>query len=265
MDGFMDLSEKKDFEEKGYIILRKFLPLEVFDDIKKEINSIGKFIVGEEFNFYQESLITPKMQSQLYDRLHYLPGLSRLSGNLKLLDACRSLGIEIPILMGCCNMRYDRPNDHKHLFDWHQDSVYLLGSSNAVTIWIPFGPVSEYYGSIQVIEGSHLQGIRPFKKISNKTINSQIQFLQRDLAIDEVVTEKPTTVEAEAGDVVIFKQMLLHRSLPNCSNVVRWTAQVRVSDLASPGFLEAGCPTGDKANIFFQSYEGFKYPMGDLK
>lgn len=263
----MDLSQKTFFEEKGYIVLRQFLPLEVFDEIKSEIKHIGKFIIGEDFNFdsYQESLISPEMQSQLYDRLHYLPSLSRLSGNLKLLEACRSLGIEIPILMGCCNMRYDRPNDHKHLFDWHQDSIYLLGSCNAVTIWIPFGPVNEYYGSIQLIEESHLEGIRPFKKISDKTIDSRKQFLQRDLAIDEVVTQTPITVEAQAGDIVIFKQMLLHRSLPNCSNNVRWTAQVRISDLAFPGFLKDGCPTGDKSNIFFQNYEGFKYPMSDLK
>ena len=263
----MGFSQKKSFEDKGYIILRKFLPLEVFDEIKAEIKDVGKFIIGEDFDFdsYQDSLISPKMQSQLYDRLHYLPGLSRLSGHLKLLDACRSLGIEIPMLMGCCNMRYDRPNDHKHLFDWHQDSVYLLGSSNSVTIWIPFGPVNEYYGSIQVIEGSHVHGIRPFKKISNKVISSQVQFLQRDLAIDEIITDSPTTIEATVGDVVIFKQMLLHRSLPNHSNNVRWTAQVRVSDLAFPGFLEDGCPTGDKTNIFFHNYEGYKYPMSNLK
>lgn len=235
----------------------------MINDIKTEITQVGKFIVGDGFTFdqYLPDLVTPLKQSQLYDRLHYLPCLSRLSGNEILLEACRQLGIELPVLMGCCNMRYDRPHDERHLFDWHQDTIYLLGSVNAVTLWIPFGPVDAYHGTVQLIPGSHHAGIHPFKKISDKPVEEQRQFLQRDLSIDKKVMEEPITVTAELGDVLIFKQMALHRSLPNQSDQVRWTAQVRISDLNAPGFLEAGCPTGDKQNIFYQSYPGFIHPL----
>lgn len=259
----MDAAQKAFFDENGYIILRQFFDVSLFNEIKLEINQIGKLIVGEKFDFetYQPDLITPQKQSQLYDRLHYLPCLSRLSGNLELLAACRELGLHLPVLMGCCNMRYDRPHDSRHLFDWHQDTLYLLGSANAVTAWIPFGRVDEEHGTIQVIAGSHKYGIYPYKKISDKKVEEQRQFLQRDLSIDMEIEQSPVTVKASCGDVVIFKQMLLHRSLPNVSNKVRWTAQIRISDLTYPGFLEAGCPTGDKKNIFYQNYPGFVHPL----
>ncbi|MDO8651586.1 MAG: phytanoyl-CoA dioxygenase family protein [Undibacterium sp.] len=259
----MELSEKEFFDENGYIILRKFFKPELFDEVKAEITQIGKFIVGDKFAFdsYHPELITPEKQSQLYDRLHYLPCLSRLSGNLDLLAACRELGLQLPVLMGCCNMRYDRPHDIRHLFDWHQDTLYLLGSVNAVTAWIPFSRVDDIHGTVQLIPGSHKAGILPYKKISDKPVEEQRQFLQRDLAIDTDITTAPVTVSADPGDVLIFKQMAVHRSMANLSDKARWTAQIRISDLTSSGFLEEGCPTGDKENIFFQKYPGFVHPL----
>jgi len=261
----VSIEDTQAFESDGFIVIKNFFPSAIVEDVKTEIDRVGKFIVGDRFEFdtYDPSLMTPAKQSKLYDRLHYLPSLGRLSGNLKLLDFCQSLGLQLPVLMGCCNMRYDRPNDSKHLFDWHQDSLYLLGSVNAVTAWIPFGQVDEHHGTIQVIPGSHKNGIFPYKKISDKPVMEHIQFLQRDLTIDGTVTGDAITILAGSGDLILFKQMLLHRSLPNFSEFVRWTAQVRISDLAYPGFLEAGCPTGDKKNIFFQEYPGFRHPLSN--
>ncbi|MBY0574028.1 MAG: phytanoyl-CoA dioxygenase family protein, partial [Undibacterium sp.] len=76
--------ERAVFERDGYIVLRNFLKNDTIADIKQEIERIGKFIIGEKFEFstYDEALISPQKQSALYDRLHYLPSLSRLSGNL---------------------------------------------------------------------------------------------------------------------------------------------------------------------------------------
>lgn len=259
----IDEKIRKQYDEEGFVVLKNALGIEVLDEIKEEVIQVGKFIVGEKFEFdiYNPDLVTPAKQSALYDRLHYLPSLTRLSGNKQLLQICRDLGIEIPILMGCDNMRYDRPHDSKHLFEWHQDTLYLLGSVNAVTIWIPFGPVDLHHGTIEVIPGSHKNGLYPFKKISDKTIEENRQFLQRDLSIDYEVTDEALAVTANYGDIVVFKQMLLHKSCPNYSNRVRWSAQVRITDFGAPEFLEQGCPTDDKKNIFYQNYPGFKHPL----
>ena len=152
--------------------------------------------------------MTPAQQSLLYDRLKYLPALSRLSASKSVLGFCKELGLGMPSLMGSSNMRLDKPGDDRHLFAWHQDTLYLLGSTNAVTI----GPARQrelIRGTIQVIPGSHKLGILPFKRISDKPILKNLPFLQRDLALDVDVSEEPHTMIATRGDVVVFKQMLL--------------------------------------------------------
>ena len=246
------------FEDAGFLILRNFWKQGELDELQRQLDALGQLIVGPEFSStdFSRYALTPETQSLLYDRLKYLPGLSRLSGSQAVHALCQQLGIEHPSLMGCCNMRLDKPHDEKHLFAWHQDSVYLLGSVNAVTLWVPLQDVDLSHGTIQVIPGSHRLGLCPFKKISDKVIAPYVPFLQRDIALDCEVTEPPVTIEAQRGDVVVFKQMLLHRSTPNLSNQVRWTAQLRMTDLGDLEHRRQRFPCGDRTNVFYVDYPG---------
>lgn len=246
------------FEQDGYIVLRDFWQGGEMQELHQQLNALGQSIVGDSFALDDASQysLTPATQSLLYDRLKYLPALSRMSGSPAIHAMCRALGMQHTGLMGCCNMRLDRPHDSRHLFAWHQDSVYLLGSFNAVTVWIPLQAVNATQGTIQVIPGSHHAGIAPFKRISDKVIAPYVPMLQRDLALDREVTETPVTIEAQPGDVVVFKQMLLHRSTPNLSQQVRWTVQLRITDLGDESYRSQHFPTGDRTNIFYVDYPG---------
>ena len=252
--------DRDSFEQLGYAIVRGFLGNGELDDLQAELEELGEHVVGRGFSPLISAgyEMTPAQQSLLYDRLKYLPALSRLSASKSVLGFCKELGLGMPSLMGSSNMRLDKPGDDRHLFAWHQDTLYLLGSTNAVTIWVPLGDVDLIRGTIQVIPGSHKLGILPFKRISDKPILKNLPFLQRDLVLDVDVSEEPHTMIATRGDVVVFKQMLLHRSTPNNSRKIRWTAQLRITDLAEPEFMRQHFPTGDKTNIFFVDYPGFK-------
>jgi len=153
-------------------------------------------------------------------------------------------------------MRLDKPHDDRHLFAWHQDSVYLFGSVNAITVWVPLQDVDLDHGTIQVIPGSHRSGLLPFKRISDKVIAPYVPMLQRDISLANSVTGEQVTIEAKRGDIVVFKQMLLHRSTANLRDQIRWTAQLRITDLSDPDYLRQRFPTGDKTNIFFVDYPG---------
>lgn len=61
--------------------------------------------------------MTPQRQSLLYDRLRYLPALSRMSGSEAVRELCIALGLGLPSLMGCCNRRLDKPGDARHRFE----------------------------------------------------------------------------------------------------------------------------------------------------
>lgn len=255
--------DRRRFEDEGYAVLRGFWGQGgELDELQAQLDALGRLIVGPQFSAtryadYRE-LLTAQSQSLLYDRLKYLPALSRMSGSEAVRELCLTLGLGLPSLMGCCNMRLDKPGDTQHLFEWHQDTVYLLGSTNALTLWVPLQDVDLQHGTIQVIPGSHKQGIYPFRKISDKLVAPYVPLLQRDISLDYAVTQAPQTIEARRGDLVVFKQMLLHRSTPNLSQQVRWTAQLRVTDLGEAEHRRQGYPTGDRSNIFHVDYPGFK-------
>ena len=246
------------FDDNGYVVLRNFWVGGELDALQAQLDELGRLVVGPEFSSVDQShcLVTSEQQSLLYDRLKYLPALSCMSGSAAIHGLCQKLGLRHPSLMGCCNMRLNKPHESKHLFAWHQDSVYLLGSVNAVTIWVPLHDVNLHRGTIQVIAGSHRRGLMPFKRISDKVVAPYVPMLQRDICLEEQVTGEPVTIEAQRGDVVVFKQMLLHRSTPILSDQIRWTAQLRITDLAEPDHFRQGFPTGDKTNIFYVDYPG---------
>jgi ectoine hydroxylase-related dioxygenase (phytanoyl-CoA dioxygenase family) len=246
------------FDDAGYLVLRDFWAAAELDDLESQLTLLGQRIVGPDFSVHaaERYRLTPETQSLLYDRMRYLPALARLSGSSAVQGACRDLGLAHPSLMGCCNMRLDPPRDARHLFAWHQDSVYLLGSVNAVTVWTPLQKVDAARGTIQVMPGSHRAGLYPFKRISKKVIEPHVPMLQRDLALDLEVQGQPVTIEAKRGDVVIFKQMLLHRSMPNLGDQLRWTVQLRITDLSDPEHRRQRFPTGDRTNIFYVDYPG---------
>lgn len=251
------------FERDGFAIVRGFWGAGgELDALQAQLDELGRLIVGPAFSstHYRDccELLTPDRQSLLYDRLRYLPALSRMSGSEAVRGLCIALGLGLPSLMGCCNMRLDKPGDSRHLFEWHQDTLYLLGSTNAVTLWIPLQDVDLAHGTIEVIPGSHTQGILPFRKVSDKKVAPGVPFLQRDLSLDIEVTQTPLAIEAERGDVVVFRQMLLHRSTPNHSDQIRWTAQLRVTDVAQADHRRQRCPSGDRSNIFHVDYPGFR-------
>ena len=251
------------FERDGYAIVRGFWGAGgELDALQAQLDELGKLIVGPAFSStrYRDccELLTPQRQSLLYDRLKYLPALSRMSGSEAVRGLCIALGLGLPSLMGCCNMRLDKPGDARHLFEWHQDTLYLLGSTNAVTLWIPLQDVDLAHGTIEVIPGSHAQGILPFRKVSDKAVAPGVPFLQRDLSLAIEVTQTPLAIEAKRGDVVVFRQMLLHRSTPNHSEQIRWTAQLRVTDVAEAEHRRQRCPSGDRSNIFHVDYPGFR-------
>lgn len=256
----MDLSQaqRERFEADGYAVLRGFWAGGEMDELQAELQALGELIVGPRFDVahFERYELPPDVQSLLYDRLKYLPALSRLSGSVRLQRLCRALGLGHPSLMGCCNMRLDKPGGERHLFDWHQDTLYLLGSTNAITAWLPLQKVNLLEGTIEVIAGSHRDGLAPFVRISDKPIAPHVPMLQRDLKLAGPVRGTPVAIEAERGDLVVFKQMLLHRSTPNRGRQVRWTAQLRVTDLAESAHRAQGYPCGDRRNIFYVDYPG---------
>lgn len=251
-------SMKADLERDGYLILKNFFSVERdLEPIQKAVERIGKFVLGD-FDFLNPASfqnVTTSQQSNFYRALRYLPELVKLASSEKILDIALDLGIKFPGIMHSYNIRMDKPSQDEFLFHWHQDITYLLGSLNSLTYWIPMVPVSKSLGTVELIPGSHLSGFYDFKYVSKKTLEPHTTMSPKDIELaEEPESDSSIFIEAQPGDLVVFYQLLLHRSAPNRSKQTRWTVQIRITDFEEPIFLENNYPLGDMTNIFYTQY-----------
>jgi phytanoyl-CoA hydroxylase len=137
------------------------------------------------------------------------------------------------------NARPKLPNQELTVVPWHQDSGYFGAESEhqaIITAWIPLVDTDVENGCMQVARGSH----GPL--MPHACEKGEGQFL-------EIVGRQPdpaTVVDApmRRGDVLFFGNLLWHRSLPNRSDHVRWSIDLRFYGESLPG--RAGGDEGPK-------------------
>lgn len=239
----------------GFAVLRDALSAEAREMIAGDIRSVAQAFFGGtpspfDLQAYQPGHPEhPERRGGFYNLLRYVASLSMLGGCPEMMQVSRMLGLATPVVMKASNIRMDLPHEDQFMFHWHQDITYLLGSLNSLTYWIPLTPVNRLNSTIEVIPGSHRSGIAPFRYLGPEAPQKNRVMSPQDIRLVEEPAGPGVFIEAEPGDVVVFSQLLLHRSTPNRSNMARWTVQVRHTDI-DPGFIAAGCPLGDRANIF---------------
>ncbi len=243
-------------QENGYEIIRGFYDYDRnLAPIFQEIDRLG-LSMDPGFAHDRPSTLDPDQQSRLYGALRYLPSLVRLAANESNLDLASRLGLEAPAVMHCFNVRLDAPAKEAFNFHWHQDLTYLLGSLNSLTYWIPLTRVDADHGTIEIVPGSHRSGLFPMRYTGNGSPTRTQVMSPKDVVLENEPGPDDETifVEANPGDLVVFSQLLLHRSSPNHSDQTRWTVQLRYADLMEQEFVDEGYPFGDRTNIFHTGY-----------
>ncbi len=253
----MIFSDKQanELETLGFTILPGYYSAAELNPIRNELEELGRYLFGSFSLDEPWQKRSEQQRSQFYRVTRYLASLAAMSAAPRNLALCRDAGMKFPCVMKSCNIRMDTP-ENKNLFHWHQDTTYLLGSLSGLTFWVPLGDVNEEKGTVELIPGSHKSGFYPFRcTLSNLSPKSSLS--PQDVLLEQDPEEEPLRVNAKAGDLVVFRQMLLHRSTPNRSDSIRWTIQLRYADLMEETFREAGYPLGDNTNIFSTDYMKF--------
>jgi Phytanoyl-CoA dioxygenase (PhyH) len=106
----------------------------------------------------------------------------------------------------------------------HQDCPYVQGTLDTLTTWIPLGDVSRDDGSLEVMQGSHHDGIRQ--------IFGGGLYRCAATAV-EVASVRWRGGDLECGDVLIFTCLTVHRARPNNSSMVRLSMDCRFQPTAS--------------------------------
>lgn len=123
------------------------------------------------------------------------------------------------------------PAQDRMTVPWHQDSAYFSEDSYdhmVVTTWIPFLDTHEQNGGMQVVKGGHRKG-----RVARHTCCVEdtwfVSLSEEDMEKTLDVDVKRDTVMCEVpfGGFLLFNNMTPHRSVPNVSDKVRWSVDLR--------------------------------------
>ena len=103
---------------------------------------------------------------------------------------------------------------------WHQDAAVLppAAETELVTVWVPINDAPVETGCLQFVEGGHKAGLsrHGFGKVDGL-----------ELPADAVREDSIATVPAKRGDVLLIHRHCPHASLPNVSDQMRFSLDLR--------------------------------------
>jgi ectoine hydroxylase-related dioxygenase (phytanoyl-CoA dioxygenase family) len=188
----------------------------------------------------------------VYNACRRVLPVHQLSSDYRLAELSKRL-MKTQTLM-CSNfkaVRIDQPSEDKYLFEWHQDYPYIQDSEDGLVYWIPLHDVDASNGNVVIAPGSHKLGLQPVAIVDpeNKNKNGAASMT---LANKAIVDKYPHIgVPIKEGEVLVFNELLLHRSSPNRTQRARWTLQVRHGNFEQATAIARKWPGGMIEGVSF--------------
>ncbi|HLJ55231.1 MAG TPA: phytanoyl-CoA dioxygenase family protein [Chthonomonadaceae bacterium] len=232
------------FDQDGFVILPEFFTAAELASVKSEIDALvdslaerlhaaGKIVDRHEDAGFRTRLALLERDYPGAAVLIHIggilgPELARLWETPRLLDIVEQIiGPEIaghPVW----NLRSKTPQNALVTVPWHQDTAYLAAGAEATlqpTAWIPLVEANGRNGTLQVVRGGHRSGRVARHRLENGRGHKDSWYLFiRD---DELPQGEIVTCEMPAGSILLFNQLLPHRSTENLSDGVRWSIDLR--------------------------------------
>lgn len=236
-------SVTQQYNRDGYVMLRKFVhPGDV-----REILSEAKCVFAKQIDVnkcrndyvvYGMVDLFQKNNTAFLNAgktVQHLINLHRLSLLPRVVEMLRSVaGIKWPVICTRPVLYFNHPLLAKekvyHTVDAHQDWRSMQGSSNAAVLWVPLEDCPVEKGALQVLPGSHRNGLRTTSVDSGFGMVSLTDAEQQQLV----------SLDCKAGDAVLFHSMLVHQSGINTTDSPRWSCHFRYNDLEDPQFIKRG-------------------------
>ena len=271
--GMVKLTENQllSFEDQGYLVCRDILDIEedlvpirkeyevLLENIAEKLFSDGQISSRFETLAFDQRICAMyrEMGSKLHSYfdislpqkdvghetpVHTGPAVFNLIKNSKVLNILESiLGSEI----------YSNPTQHVRIKPpakfadngdeitpevtttvWHQDLATITPEadhSEIVTVWIPFTEANEKNGCLLLAPGSHKRGLAVH-------CHDHSSRYSRQAIPEKFVGNSKVAVRMSPGDILLLDKMTMHASLPNLSESIRWSFDLR--------YQKIGWPTG---------------------
>ncbi len=168
-------------------------------------------------------------------------GMFRIYTDPALVDIVESLiGPEI-LAHPQFNVRAKRPYQDEGVVPWHQDLGYLqpdAAETFMVNLWIPLVDATRENGCMEVIAGSHRAPLIDHERGMGPAGNF------KGVVDEQLPGGEHVLCPVRVGGVLLTQHKTMHRSIPNVSDHIRWSLDLRYShpDLPTgrqqvPGFV----------------------------
>jgi 1-deoxypentalenic acid 11beta-hydroxylase len=224
------------FNEDGYLFFRNVL--EGAEDVKRDFIHVlqqqGAVLPGA-----SEPMWTGLDNDHIDDTgLYEAPALSKLltsAHNVELIQ--RILG-EPVFIFRSPSIRYALPNDLAYVTPPHQDYFFIRFNDSFRTLWIPLMDIDEKVGGLVLAGGIHKRGLLEHKEQENAYSYIFKGRKQKGLTLEDL--PRPwLTADYHAGDLLMFHNLMVHWALPNRSDRIRLSVDVRCQPADAPRTWQA--------------------------
>lgn len=240
----MDINSiEKTYLNNGYVVIKNFLPKKVLEKLKislsghifNQLNKHGLENINDPLN--QGLIELNKIRADktkldsiqvIYNTIRKLPELFELITNqdliriVKRLSGLESINSSISPYIWEAFCRIDPPQDKTFDLKWHQESYFTLPNSNCVQLWAPvINDVNlKDTGTITAITESHLKG-----ELKHSIVRHNDNYISESISDDkmEKLDKKKEIFSLNVGDVLLFHENLIHKTITNLGHKVRYT------------------------------------------
>ncbi len=202
-------------DETGFVLLRGLLPHVEVLDLRRAVLECcrqgGWLLEGSDPLDGQvdpaRACVEPEPAFlDVYYRVQRLEAFHALAHHSALLGTMSTLVSEPALLHPQKIARLIFPQNVEHTTPPHQDFVFIQGTPQTYTAWIPLGDCPKELGGLQLNAGSHRGGVREY----HPSLGAGGMSIP-----PETLPDCWHSTDYRTGDVVVFHSMMVHRGLPN--------------------------------------------------
>ncbi len=233
----------KEFNTKGFIVIKKFINKKQISLIYSQLNEIINHILtknnikfDKKLNLERKYLLLKKrkpiLKSHFYDAIKLIDSSNSAVFSKKIINTIKKLLNRKTIFVTGQRLRLDHKSDPHHL-PLHQELNNI--SNDFCLVWVPLVKVNKKTGSLCVIPKSHIYGHLKYKDSKLAAENHRVGIVKKILRGKEKKKYNNKIVEylfdkkklyfptMQPGDAIIFKTLIFHGSTPYEGKGLRWT------------------------------------------
>ena len=251
------------FFSDGYVVIRQLVSTEVILEIRNDIEAVlrAAFHRAETFCPPDIDIDTiylilkekaPELKGRAYDILGQLQSVRQIFSLPTLQQLAKSI-LRSPAVMDNTQVRIDDPTNDR-LLPMHQEVAQM--SLMNITVWIPLQDIcSREGGGLCVIPRSHNRGFLPHRLFTEP-------YPYYGVSGTQFGPNEEYRLVLRAGDALLFHPLLIHGSVPNKNDHIRWTLVGRLNGIHTLRYLEDGkrhYPVNRSDQIYQRYNEKFEW------